>query len=64
VTFHKRGTETIEAANIWGGTAGVVPERHRRGESSTEPVDKPVDEFPAQLPSGVSERLFSNLLKI
>jgi hypothetical protein len=64
VTFHKPGTEAIEAASIWGGAAGVVPQRHRRGESSTEPVDKPVEEFPAQLPSGVSERLFSILLKI
>jgi hypothetical protein len=63
VTFHKRRTEAIEAANNWGGASGVSAKRHRRGDSSTEPVDKPVDEFPARFPSGVSERLFSILLK-
>jgi hypothetical protein len=32
-------------------------------ESSTEPVDKPVEEFPAPTPSNESQRLFSSLLK-
>jgi hypothetical protein len=33
-------------------------------ESSTEPVDNPVGEHPARLPSVVGERLFFLLLKI
>jgi hypothetical protein len=35
-----------------------------RGESSTEPVDKPVEEFLARTPSGLAERLFLPLLKL
>jgi hypothetical protein len=31
-------------------------------ESSTEPVDKPVDGGPASVPSGVAKRLFSGAL--
>ena len=45
-------------------TIGSVAEpRHLRCDSSTEPVDKPVDEIPAPFPSGPAERLFLLLLK-
>jgi hypothetical protein len=68
---HKRAPEAIEAIgngeSAYGAlTAGAVVAslRQSRVESSTEPVDKPVGEFPGSTPSGVAERLFLRLLKL
>jgi hypothetical protein len=72
---HKAAGEAVDAIGIrdypkefcrdtrhWARLVAAMPKG--RGESSTEPVDKPVDENPAGSPSHVSERTFLFLLKL